>query len=110
MSAGYDVIGLLKMVKDVAHDQTEAKQTVVGFLESTSELFTYHQGKKVSGNDYSIMCNVSVKSIKVHGGKPWHHPGLAEMHTKKIEEDMTRAEGFNVATLPTAHGARSSRL
>ena len=29
VSSGYDTIGLLKMVKDVVHDQTEAKQTVM---------------------------------------------------------------------------------
>ena len=46
VSSGYDTVGLLKMVKDVAHDQTEAKQTVMGFVESTAELFTYHQGEK----------------------------------------------------------------
>ena len=39
-SDGYDAIGLLKMVCGVAHDQAEAKQTVMGFVESTAELFT----------------------------------------------------------------------
>ena len=46
MSSGYDAVRLLKMVKDVAHDQTEAKQTVMGFVESNAELFTYHQEEK----------------------------------------------------------------
>ena len=32
VSNGYDAIGLLKMVHGVAHDQTEAKQTVMGFV------------------------------------------------------------------------------
>ena len=91
VSSGYDAVGLLKMVEDVAHDQTEAKQTVMGFVESTAELFTYHQGEKVSDDDYSIMFNASVESIKAHGGKPWHHPGLAKMHTKRIAVEMTRA-------------------
>ena len=88
----------------MSHDQTEAKQRVMGFVESTAELFTYHQGEKVSDGDYSIMFNASVKSIKAHSGKPWHHPSLTEMHTKKIVVDMTRAEGFSVAILTTAHG------
>ena len=41
VSSEYNAIGLLKMMKDVAHDQTEAKQTVMRFVESTAELFTY---------------------------------------------------------------------
>ena len=110
VSLGYDAVGLLKMVKDVAHDQTEAKQTVMGFVESTAELFTYHQGEKVSDDDYSIMFNASVESIKAHGGKPWHHPGLAEMHTKRIAVEMTRAEGFTAATVLTVRGGEILKI
>ena len=67
VSSGYDAIGLLEMVKVVDNDQTEAKQTVMGFVESTAELIIYHQGEKVSDDNYSIMFNASVKSIKAHG-------------------------------------------
>ena len=48
VSNGYNVIGLLKMVHDVAHDQTEAKQTVMGFVQTTVELCTYHQDESLS--------------------------------------------------------------
>ena len=99
MSSGYDAVGLLKMEKDITHDQTEAKKTVMEFLESTAELFTYHQGEKVSDDDYSIMFNASVESIKANVGKPWHHPSLAKMHTKRIAVEMTRAEEFTVVSL-----------
>ena len=104
LSSGYDAIGLRKMVKDVAHNQTEAKQTVTGFVESTPELFSYHQGENVRGNNYMIIFNASVESIKSNGGKPWHRPGLAKIYTKKIAVDMTRAEGFTAATLPKSCG------
>ena len=70
ISNGYDAIGLLKVVCDAAHDQTEAKQTVTGFMESTVELFTYHQDKKLSNDYYSIMFNATVESIKAHDGRP----------------------------------------
>ena len=36
----HDAIGLLKMVCDVAHDHMDMNQTVMGFVESTAELFT----------------------------------------------------------------------
>ena len=101
---------MLKMVKDVAHNQTEAKQTVMGFVESTVELFTYHQGENVSNDDYSIMFNVLVESIKAHDGKPWHHPGLTKMHTKRIALDMTRAEGFTATTVSTARGGEIIKI
>ena len=92
VSEDHDAIGLLKMVRDVAHDQTEAKQTVMGFVESTAELFTYHQSEKTSDDNYSIMFNASVESIKAHGGQPWHHPGLATTHTKKIGNELIKRE------------------
>ena len=56
-----DAIGLLKLICNVAHDQTEAKQTTMGFVESIAELFTYHQSEKESNNEYSIMFNVMVE-------------------------------------------------
>ena len=58
----------------------------------------------MSHDGYSIMFNASVESIKAHGGKPWHHPGLAEIHTKRIAVDMTRAEGFTATTVSTVCG------
>jgi hypothetical protein len=110
VSSGYDAVGLLKMVKDVAHDQTEAKQTVMGFVESTAELFTYHQGENVSDDDYSIMFNASVESIKAHGGQPWHHPRLADMHTKRIAVEMTKADGLTATTVSTTRGTEILKI
>ena len=40
-----DAIDLLKMVRNVALDQTETKQTVMSYVESSYELFTFHQDK-----------------------------------------------------------------
>ena len=110
MSLGYDIIGLLKMVNDAAHDQTEANQTVMEFVESTAKLFANHQGEKVSNSNYSIMFNASVKSIKAHSRKPWHNPGLSDMHFKRIAVDMTRAEGFTAASLSTARGGEILKI
>ena len=53
----------------------------------------------MSDDNYSIMFNASVESIKAHGRKPWHHPGFAEVHTKRIAVEMTRAEEFTVVSL-----------
>ena len=64
----------------------------------------------MSDDDYSIMFNASVESIKAHGGKPWHHPGLAKMHTKRIAVEMTRAEGFTAMTVSTARGGEIPKI
>ena len=92
VSSGYDAIGLLKMLRDVAHDQTESKQTVMRFVESIAELFTYHQGEKETDDEYGIMFNAYVESIKAHGGNPWHHPGLAKQHQQRIGLKIIRGE------------------
>ena len=54
------------------------------------ELFAYHQDKKLSNDDYSIMFNATVELIKAHGGRSWHHPGLADLHRKQIGKEMVR--------------------
>ena len=92
VSSGYDAIGLLKMLRDVAHDQTESKQTVMGFVESIAELFTYHQSEKETDDEYGIMFNAYVESIKAHGRNPWHHPGLAKQHQQRIGLKIIRGE------------------
>ena len=43
------------------HDQRGVKQTVIGFAESTAELFPYHQDEKLSDVNYSIMFNATVE-------------------------------------------------
>ena len=70
LSDGYDATQLLKMVCDVAHIQTEVNQTVMGFVESMTKLFAHHKDNKLSDDDYSIIFNATVESIKVHGGQP----------------------------------------
>ena len=52
-----DAIKLLKMVRNVALDQTETKQTVMSYVESSYELFTFHQDKHDTLDKYSIMFN-----------------------------------------------------
>jgi len=89
---GRDAIGLLNMVRDVAHDQTEAKQTVMGFVESTMELFVFQQGD-ATDDKYSLLFNAHVDSIRAHGGRPWHHPKLATIHSEKIALAILADEG-----------------
>ena len=66
MEEEQDAIELLKLVRDVAMDNTETKQTVMSYVESFLELFLYHQGKKDTLNYYSIMFKANVDLIKAH--------------------------------------------
>ena len=69
-----DAIKLLKLVRDVAMDKTETKQTGMSYVGSFFELFLYHQGKKDTLDYYIIMFKANVDSIKAHEGQPWHNP------------------------------------
>ena len=88
-----DAIELLKMVRNVALDQTETKQTVMSYVESSYELFTFHQDKHDTLDNYSIMFKAIVDSIEAHGGRPWHHPKLAKERADIIRVRMLKAEG-----------------
>ena len=61
-------------------------------MESTAKLFTYHQDGKMSNDDYSIMFNAAVASIKVPGGPSCHHPGLASLYTKRFVKKTIRRD------------------
>ena len=104
-----DAIGLLKMICNVAHDQTEAKQTVMGFVESIAELFTYHQSEKESNNDYSIMFKAMVELIKANGRQPFRHPKLANLHIKQIGKELARKEP-DPGNIPLDHQDKLANL
>ena len=50
-SASEDAMGLLAMIRDVSHDKTGAKQTVMTFFESTIEFFTFCQQVGMSNDE-----------------------------------------------------------
>ena len=65
---------------------------MMGFSESTVKLFAYNQEENTSDDDYITMFNAIVESIKAHGRQPWHDPGLADLHMKRIGKEMVRRE------------------
>ena len=38
------------------------------------------------------MLNTTVELIKTHDRRPWHHPGLVDLHRKRIGKEMVRKE------------------
>ena len=71
----------------------EIKQTVMSYEESSYKLFTFHQDKHNTLDNYSIMFKAIVDSIEAHGGRPWHHPKLAKERADVIRVQMLKAEG-----------------
>ena len=65
---------------------------VMGFVESTTDLFIYHQNDKLSDNNYRIMFNATVESINADKGRPLHHLGVVDMLRKQIGKEMVRKE------------------
>ena len=51
VSASENAMGLLTMIRDVSHDKTGAKQTVMKFVESTIEFFTFCQQVGMSNDE-----------------------------------------------------------
>ena len=79
-SASENAMGLLTMIRDVSHNKTGAKQTVMTFVESTIEFFTFCQQVGMSNDEYAIMFKAYVEALTAHGGTPWHHPALMQKH------------------------------
>ena len=55
VSASENAMGLLAMIRDVSHNKTGANQTVMTFVESTIEFFTFCQKVGMSNDEYAIM-------------------------------------------------------
>ena len=80
VSASDNSMGLLVMIRDVSHDKTGEKQTVMTFFELTIELFTFFQQVGMSNDEYAIMFKAYVEALTAHGGTPWHYPALMQKH------------------------------
>ena len=49
-----DVVALLKMIRDIAHNKKERKESVMTIVESDVELYTIHQGSGESLDEYIL--------------------------------------------------------
>ena len=78
--ASENAMVMLARVHDVSQDKTEAKQTVMTFVESTIEFFTFCQQVGMSNDEYAIMFKAYVKALTAHGGTPWHNSALTQKH------------------------------
>ena len=61
-----DAIQLLKMVRNVAMDQSETKQTVMSYVKSFYELFTFYQDKHATLDNYNIMEEADEEMLACH--------------------------------------------
>ena len=80
VSASEDAMGLIAMIRDVSHDKTGSKQTVMTFVKLAIEFFTFCQQVGMSNYEYAIMFKAYVEVLTAHGGTPWHYPALMHKH------------------------------
>ena len=92
VSASENTMGLLAMIHNVSHSKTRSKQTVMMFVESTIEFFTFCQKFGMSNDKYAIMFKADVEALTAHGGPPWHHPALMQKHWDLLLEARMLAE------------------
>ena len=67
VSASENEMGMLAMIRDVLQDKTGAKQTVMTFVESTIEFFTFCQQFGMSNDEYNIMFKEYAEALTAHG-------------------------------------------
>ena len=87
-----DQIGLLALIRDVAHDHTEDKNEVMACVESDLALYTCAQGPKQTNLDYAKHFRAQVKTVMAHGGQPWSHPALAKLVRADVREELYGAK------------------
>ena len=84
VSASDNAMGMLAMIRDVSHDKTGAKHTVMTFVESKIEFFTLCQQVGMSNDKYAIMFKSYFEALMEHGGTPWHHPELMQKNWDQL--------------------------
>ena len=84
VSVSENAMGMLAMIRDVLHNKTGAKQTVMTFVELTIEFFTFCQQVGMSNDEYAIVFKAYVEALTAHGGTPWHHPALMQKHWDQL--------------------------
>ena len=83
-----NAIELLKMLRDVAHNQVERKQATYSYVELVAEMFLMHQERNQSNDDYYKSFRSHVETIKAHGGRPW---GIESLSKKYLEDKSTQS-------------------
>ena len=70
-----DVVGLLKIIRDIAHNHDESNFGLMAIIECDMELHLWFQGKTEDCDDYMAVFKARVDTINAHKGLAGKHPG-----------------------------------
>ena len=81
--ADADVVGLLKIIRDLAHSVEEEAHTTIATVKRDLDLFSCFMTKIESPEDYEERFNARIKVVNAHDGEAgWNKP-LYEEHLKE---------------------------
>ena len=99
--ADADVVGLLKIIRDLAHSVEEEAHTTVATVKRDLDLFSCFMTKTESPEDYEERFNARIKVVNAHDGEAgWNKP-LYEEHLKEAMAAMPVSEGTSAAAKAT---------
>ena len=75
VQANLNVVGLLEMIRDIAHNHNGSKPGLMAIIECDLELSLRFQGKTKSCDDFMAMFKARVDTINAHKGHAGDHPG-----------------------------------
>ena len=68
------VLMLLKMIRDIAHNVKQSKQSIMSTVENNSEMYLKYQYSMQSTSEFYKVFNATIKTINAHGGHAVYHP------------------------------------
>ena len=80
------VLMLLKMIRDIAHNVNQRKQSIMLTVENYSELYLKYQESMQSTNNFYKVFNATIDTINAHGGKAGSHPQVYKNHLVAIKD------------------------
>ena len=95
--ANRDVVGLLQMIRDIAHNHDENKPGLMAIIECNLELSLGFQDKTQTCDDFMAVFKARVDTINAHRGQAGYHPGhLLDTFDRILEEkNLTKSTVLN---------------
>ena len=68
------VVMLLKMIRNIAHNVKQRKQSIMLTVANNSELYLKYQESMQSTSEFYKVFNAKINNINTHGGQALYHP------------------------------------
>ena len=85
-----DIVGLLRMISDMAHNHDESKLGLVAIIKCDLELALSFQGKTKDCDDFMAVLKARVDIINAYKGSSGRHPG----HLRDTFDRITVEKGL----------------